>query len=292
MLLLSSRMLLVFILIPAFLCQFTVVADEDPIEEDEIVDDEGVDVEEEDGEGAVVDTGEETTDEDGDPLKGSNDADTVVLFTKPSYAIGVTPDLPAGEPTEFLVGFTNKGAKDYTLQSLDVSFRYPMDFSFYIQNFTTISYDKTVKPGQQATLMYSFVPSDAFSSRQFGLTVNLGYKDGDGASFLDAVFNETVSVVEVDEGLDGETFFLYVFLAAFVVLLLVLGQQLLSSYGRKKGGAKRPVVEMGTKTADGVDYDWLPKEMIQELNRSPKTPKTSPKTSPRQRAKRSTGSDE
>jgi len=291
MLLLSSRMLLVFVLIPAFLCQFTVVADEDPIEEDEIVDDEGVDVEEEDGEGVVADTGEETTDEDS-PLKGSNDADTVVLFTRPAYAIGSTPDLPAGEPTEFLVGFTNKGDKDYTLQTLDVSFRYPMDFSFYIQNFTTISYDRTVKPGQQATLMYSFIPSDAFSSRQFGLTVNLGYKDGDGASFLDAVFNETVSVVEVDEGLDGETFFLYVFLAAFVVLLLVLGQQLLSSYGRKKGGPKRPVVEMGTKTADGVDYDWLPKEMIQELNRSPKTPKTSPKTSPRQRAKRSTGSDE
>lgn len=27
----------------------------------------------------------------------------------------------------------------------------------------------------------------------------------DGAPYLDAVFNETVEVVEVDEGLDGET---------------------------------------------------------------------------------------
>merc|ERR1719516_564817 len=86
--------------------------------------------------------------------------------------------------------------------------------------------------------------------------------------------------------------YMYVFLAALVVLLLVLGQQFLSSYGRKlKGGSKRPVVEMGTKSADGVDYDWLPKELVQELNRSPKTPKQSPKTSPRQRrSKRYAGS--
>jgi hypothetical protein len=45
------------------------------------------------------------------------------------------------------------------------------------------------------------------------------------------MFNETITLVESDEGLDGETFFLYVFLAAFVVLLLVGAQQLLASFG-------------------------------------------------------------
>ena len=49
--------------------------------------------------------------------------------------------------------------------------------------------------------------------------------------FQNAVFNETINVVEPDEGLDGETFFLYVFLAAIVVLLLVGAQQLLTQFG-------------------------------------------------------------
>jgi translocon-associated protein subunit alpha len=39
--------------------------------------------------------------------------------------------------------------------------------------------------------------------------------------------------------LDGETFFLYLFLAAGVVLLLVLGQQALASMGKRRGGGSR-----------------------------------------------------
>lgn len=46
---------------------------------------------------------------------------------------------------------------------------------------------------------------------------------------MNAVFNETVSIIELDEGLDGETFFLYILLGAIVVLVLVGAQQFLSS---------------------------------------------------------------
>ena len=53
----------------------------------------------------------------------------------------------------------------------------------------------------------------------------------DGNQYLNAVFNETVSIVELDEGLDGETFFLYVFLAAVVVLVIVGAQQFFISFG-------------------------------------------------------------
>ena len=45
------------------------------------------------------------------------------------------------------------------------------------------------------------------------------------------MFNDTVNIVEEEDGLDGETFFLYIFLAAVAVLLLVGAQQLLSSFG-------------------------------------------------------------
>ncbi|XP_013777714.1 translocon-associated protein subunit alpha-like [Limulus polyphemus] len=170
---------------------------------------------------------------------------------------------------------------------MDASFRYPMDFSFYIQNFTTIAYNRVVKPKQQATLYYQFFVSESFAARSFGLTVNLLYRDADGIQYLNSVFNETINVVEIDEGLDGETFFLYVFLAACGVLLLVGAQQLLVNMGKKKSSAK-PKVEMGTQNVNDVDYDWLPKETLNELNKSPRR---SPRQSPRQRrVKRGTGS--
>lgn len=47
----------------------------------------------------------------------------------------------------------------------------------------------------------------------------------EGEDFVESVFNSTVNIVEVDEGLDGETFFLYVFLLAFAILLLLVGEE-------------------------------------------------------------------
>lgn len=69
-----------------------------------------------------------------------------------------------------------------------------------------------------------------------------------------------MNIVELEEGLDGETFFLYVFLGACGVLLLVVGQQFLVSVGKKRvgGSTKRPAVETGTSNPNDVDYDWLP----------------------------------
>lgn len=67
-------------------------------------------------------------------------------------------------------------------------------------------------------------------------------------------------------GLDGETFFLYVFLAAGIVLLLVIGQQTLLSMGRKRTTRKAPV-ETGTSNPNNVDYDWLPKQTLASLSK-------------------------
>lgn len=181
-----------------------------------------------------------------------------------------------------MVGFTNKGTKDFVIETMDASFRYPVDFSFYIQNFSTIAYNRLVKPKQQATFFYTFYVSETFSSRPFGLTVHLLYVDSEGKRFLNAVFNDTVNVVEIDEGLDGETFFLYVLLAACGVLVLVGGQQFLASFGKKRPTMKQKI-EMGTQNANDVDYDWLPRETLQEIRKSPRK---SPRQSPRQRRTR------
>lgn len=77
------------------------------------------------------------------------------------------------------------------------------------------------------SFVYSFVPSESFYARPFGLTVNIYYRNvvcyciivvwstreliiivwliQEGDFFVDAVFNETINIVEMEEGLDGET---------------------------------------------------------------------------------------
>lgn len=244
-------------------------------------------------EGAVVgekqEEGEEGED-DAQPLKPHPDADTFFLVTKPT---GMGLELPAGKDVHFLVGFANKGNREMFVETMDASFRYAMDFSYHLQNFTAIAYNKVVKPQEEVTLSYSFFVSEAYSTRPYGFTVNLFYKDVEGNQYMNAVFNETVSIVELDEGLDGETFFLYLFLAAFVVLGLVAAQQFLSSMNKKRSSSKpnKSGIEKGTSNPNDVDYDWLPQGTLDALSKSPKAGKQSPRTSPRQRrAKRATGS--
>jgi len=86
-------------------------------------------------------------------------------------------ELPAGHIVEFLVSFINKGENDFVLETLDASFRYAMDFNFHIQNFSTFTFNKIVKPKHEVTLAYSFLPSESFAGRPFGLNVNLNYRD-------------------------------------------------------------------------------------------------------------------
>ena len=131
-------------------------------------------------------------------------------------------ELPAGQISEFLVGFTNKGEQEMIVDSMEASLRYPMDFSFHLQNFSAINYVKQVKSKQQATVAYSFIPADAFAGRPIGLTINLHYRDAAGNFFIDPVFNETVQIVEFDEGFDTETFFMYVCIFGLAVLCLFL----------------------------------------------------------------------
>lgn len=240
--------------------KFTAYAADADETEDELIDvenDEGPVASEYDGE-PEEDTGSTT----------SPDADTHLLFTRPLHTAGVQLDLPAGQPVEFLVGFLNKGLDEFVVESVEASFRYPMDFNYFIQNFSAIAYNREIKSGHEATVAYSFLPSEAFAGRPFGLNIALNYRDANGAQFSESVFNETVHIIEVDEGLDGETFFLYIFLAAIVVLLLVVGQQfLVGSVGKRKRSHVKKTIETGTASSDDVDYEWLPQETLKILRK-------------------------
>ncbi|XP_071494405.1 translocon-associated protein subunit alpha-like [Diadema antillarum] len=255
------------------------IEDEEEEEDGQVETEEEVEEEEPTAVEAGEEEGEEEEEEEEPPLKPSPDADTTLLFTKNSEK-----EIPVTIPLQVLVGFTNNGQLDFTVDSLHASLRYPQDFSFYIYNFTVREFSTVVEPNKEATFEYAFQVGEVFAARQFGLVIELAYKDSEGNLFSDAVYNDTVSLVELDEGLDTETFFLYVFLAALAVLVIVIIQQVMASFGKKKKPSKQ-VVETGTQNHTDVDYDWIPKENIQAAKKTP-----SPRRSPRRRTKRATGS--
>ncbi|KAI9516592.1 SWI/SNF and RSC complex subunit Ssr1 [Dissostichus eleginoides] len=254
----------------------TVDVDEDVVDDATDEDDEA---EVEDDEN--VELTEEKEDEEEEALigevKASPNADTTILFVKGD-------DFPANNIVKFLLGFSNKGSENFIVESLDASFRYPQDYQFYIQNFTALQLGIEVPGGRQATFEYSFIPAEPMGGRPFGLVINLNYKDGNGNIFQDAVFNQTVTITEREDGIDGETIFLYVFLSGLGLLVVVGLHQLMESRKRRRPA---PKVEMGTSSHNDVDLSWIPQETLNSIN------KASPKRSPRKRnQKRSAGSDE
>ncbi|XP_024121306.1 translocon-associated protein subunit alpha isoform X1 [Oryzias melastigma] len=249
------------------------VTAEDEDNEAEVEDDENVELTEEKEEEEEALVGE---------VKASPNADTTILFVKGE-------DFPANNIVKFLLGFTNKGPENFVVDSLDASFRYPQDYQFYIQNFTALQLGIVVPPGRQATFEYSFIPAEPMGGRPFGLVINLNYKDSSGNIFQDAVFNQTVTITEKEDGLDGETIFMYVFLSGLGLLVIVGLHQLLESRKRRRPAQK---VETGTSSHNDVDMSWIPAETLNQIMQS-RRDKASPRRSPRKRnQKRSAGSDE
>uniref|UniRef100_A0A671XB06 Translocon-associated protein subunit alpha n=1 Tax=Sparus aurata TaxID=8175 RepID=A0A671XB06_SPAAU len=242
--------------------------DEEAEAEAEAVDEDVVDdvtAEDEDDEAEVEDDEnaeltEEKEDEEEEALvgevKASPNADTTILFVKGD-------DFPANNIVKFLLGFTNKGSENFVVESLDASFRYPQDYQFYIQNFTALQLGTVVPSGRQATFEYSFIPAEPMGGRPFGLVINLNYKDSNGIVFQDAVFNQTVTITEREDGLDGETIFMYVFLSGLGLLVVVGLHQLLESRKRRRPA---PKVEMGTSSHNDVDLSWIPQETLNQIS--------------------------
>ncbi|XP_076839576.1 translocon-associated protein subunit alpha-like [Brachyhypopomus gauderio] len=276
-----SKLLLVFLF--AFPSGYntvgTVFAETEP-EPADASEDAAVEEEDDDDEALVEET--QTGDKDDYDLDENSqatdvtshpDADTTIIFV-------TGEEFPAKEIVKFLVGFTNKGSQDFTVQSLEASFRYPQDYQFFIQNFTALPLDTVVKPNKQASFEYSFIPAQPMAGRPFGLVILLNYYDSEGTAFQSAVYNQTVTITEVDEGLDGETIFMYIFLSGLVVLMLFGMYQVLESRTKKRVPVK---IETGTGGLNDVDISWIPTETLNIMN------KASPRASPRKRVTRSAG---
>lgn len=198
----------------------------------------------------------------------SDDADVTFMFTRP--VVEKPYQFPIGKEVHFLVGFKNKAQKDFQLTTMDASFKYELDFSYTLQNFSSYPYNKVVEPNQETTIGYTFYISEQYAARPYGFTVNLLYSDKDGVQYMNTVFNETVRLVEIDEGLDSESFFLYILLAGFVVLIGYGFNQLYIRYVNptRRSSIKPKAEQEKTTTTHVVDYDWLPPSMVANLKKT------------------------
>eukprot|EP01137_Pigoraptor_chileana_P034219 Opistho-2@26428 len=234
-----------------------------------------------DGEDATVEAAvedvpasEETAGEEGEEKDGTiaalEDVDATILFyshTEKSF--------PAGDVVRAAIGFSNKGEKDLLVTKIDGSFRYPQDFNYIIQNFTSLDVGEIVRPNTEASFSYYFRPDPNFDARPFGLIVTVDYIDSQGTSYRSTLFNETIAVTELVEGFDTLTFQLYVTLAGLALLGAFFIQRALgSAIGKSSRKTRAARVETGTRsTATAADNEWLEGLVDQKPQRSPKSKK-------------------
>jgi translocon-associated protein subunit alpha len=264
-----------------FLSTTVVYGLEDDVENDVEIDDEDTVVRSDESVTPTNDILEGKEDEDPNRIPSSPDFRTVYVFTQPPKA----NELIAGKLTRLLVGTRNNGTQNFVVESIDGSLRYPQDYSYYVQNFTSLRSEKVLEPGLESTFEYLFMPSETFNGRPMGLVVLVNYRDNEGKRFQNVVFNQTINLTDVDEGFDGETFFLYLFLGAIFVLLGFLAYQyLLSNRVKRISGKQSSQNLLGNQQVKGsYDPDWIPKHHL--------TQNRSPRKSPSQRKSRQTNSD-
>ncbi|CAJ0578169.1 unnamed protein product, partial [Mesorhabditis spiculigera] len=230
--------------------------------------------------GEVRDEGAQAAPAEDEHLVGpSSDAAISFLFTTPDGA-NINRELIGGKLVKYLIGFRNRGERDFTVKFSETSFRYHQDFNYHLQNFTHGQYNRRVAPKEEVTVDYGFFVSDQFAGRPMGLTVRLHYEDADGRYFISNVFNETVSVIEDESGFSGETYFLYLVFAGLAVAAYFVGQHYFGKLSRKAGITKKrsAPVETGTSSRSEVDYEWIPRDVIKAAEK--KSPKPG---SPKQR---------
>ncbi|KAG7253977.1 hypothetical protein CRUP_006561, partial [Coryphaenoides rupestris] len=160
------------------------VDEEDEEEEDEVL------VEEDQIPNQEMDSDVDEESESAD-VTSHPDADTTIVFV-------TGEEFPSNEIVKFLVGFTNKGSQEFTVQSLEASFRYPQDFQFYIQNFTALPLNTVVQAQKQASFEYSFIPAQPMAGRPFGLVILLNYMDSEKRRITMKMEKGTGSMNDVD----------------------------------------------------------------------------------------------
>lgn len=81
---------------------------------------------------------------------------------------------------------------EYTFGTIEGGFHYPQDWSYKVQNFSAIRYNRKLGAGEEATFMYPFMAAELAGGRSYGLQINLHYQ-ADSSELLDQIYGLIVT---------------------------------------------------------------------------------------------------
>jgi len=208
-------------------------------------------------------------------LPSSPDVETAAVF--PNSA---DKRFTVGEPIDVVFGFTNKGDKPLNVTLITGSLRYPPDWKMYIQNFTKQYMGINVFPNEQFTFVYTFRPDAMLEPREFGLAAQVYYTDNENRNFSTFFYNNTITLVELEEGFDIQLLFTYVGILAVFVLIAFFVYNFVAKAAKKSGVVRRSKNVVETGTSQGVDNEWLEgTHAVTKKPQSPKSPRSDKKKS-------------
>ncbi len=129
-------------------------------------------------------------------------------------------------------------------------------------------YNVSVLPDQSSTFLYKFKPDQRLEPREFGVVVEVFYLNEQNDTFATTFFNQTVSLVEVEQGFDIQ----YVFTVITLLVIVALGgfavyQKLEGGKTETKKSVKTPVAAAATSASPSspatVDRSWIPKDVLE-----------------------------
>lgn len=173
-------------------------------------------------------------------------------------------ELPAGKVIKCLISLRNVGEtkKNYLVNTIGASLRYPVDYSYYLQNYTLLLLNRTLDANRESTFVYVFKTSERFAGRPFGFVIEANYFDDEDKAYLHTVFNKTLNFVEIDDVLDAEALMMYLLFGAIIVLVAVIVYYYALGGHLKLSGSKRPKsrsTDKGGNIKNGAALnEWLP----------------------------------
>jgi len=223
----------------------------------------------------VVTTTEEATNTTAEKIIGPS-PDIVTSFVFPD-----SPELKQfvpGRQVRVIAALKNIGQQPVNVTALRASLMYPLDFRYYIQNYTKQAVYGTVPPGQQVSFLYIFFPDAMLEPREFGLTAQVWY-NSEADNYTSVFYNNTIQFVEDNTPFDVQTLFTYVGVLGGLGLFAFIVLRSVGAFGSSKK-SRRPAqkIEMGTQANTQLDSEWL------EGTFANVGTKTSPKTGRKQKS--------
>lgn len=223
---------------------------------------------------------EKEADDDDDRETEAEGVSTSCMFPD-----NVLKQFHAGEEIEALLGFKNQNENAFHVEYIRGSLTSPVDFTYYIHNFTGSMYNTTVATGEEASIIYRFKPDVSIEPRSYGLIMQIFYTNDDNETYLSTLFNGTIDITDPLTSVDGKTVFAYISICGmlgfggFVGLGLVKKSNAGKKFTRTTSSVVAPSSQAAPHSKDDIDWDYISPEHKQYLARQ-RQGGNSPGTSP------------